>query len=273
MDSPTFSEDEEQEHSMESMDGRKDEEPREEEKKEEKEEVDEMPENHFKMVAFHAAIKAVLERQVEKLQLEVNESKRLVDVGEKESEEFAKELHEEQRGLVLEEDVVRNSSKKLERKQNKRERREFENRNYRSEAEKLEEEIEVKSLQNSSLRSKVNDLTGENLHLKVSRLDVENELGVEQACTDKGERDFKRAQEAKLFQDKYVGKTGIGPSVIPDILIFFVIRSIIRGGRGAGEPVCSIPSPGGLHGQRDCRHHGERQEGRGGTALRQVSSE
>ena len=122
-------------------------------KERKEEEVEEMPENHFKMVAFHAAIKAVLERQVEKLQLEVNESKRLVDVGQKESEEFAKELHEEQKGLVLEEDIVRNSSKKLEKKQNKRERRELENRNYRVEAEKLDEEIEVKSLQNSSLSS------------------------------------------------------------------------------------------------------------------------
>ena len=212
MESPTFSEGEEDMNSLDSIDDKQDEEEEEEKKekemkKKEEEEVEDMPENHYKMVAFHAAIKAVLERQVEKLQLEVNESKRLVDLGVKESEEFAKELHEEQKGLVLEEDVVRNSSKKLERKQNKRERREFENRNYRSEAEKLDEEIEVKSLQNASLRSKVNDLTGQNLHLRVSRLDVENELGVEQACTDKGERDFKRAQEAKLFQDKYVGKT------------------------------------------------------------------
>ena len=207
MESPTFYEGEEDMNSLDSIDDKQDEEEEEEKKekemkKKEEEEAEDMPENHYKMVAFHAAIKAVLERQVEKLQLEVNESKRLVDLGVKESEEFAKELHEEQKGLVLEEDIVRNSSKKLERKQNKRERREFENRNYRSEAEKLDEEIEVKSLQNASLRSKVNDLTGQNLHLRVSRLDVENELGVEQACTDKGERDFKRAQEAKLFQDK-----------------------------------------------------------------------
>ena len=197
MENQTFSEDEEQINMEDTIYDTKDE--------KEEEEGPEIPDNHYKMVAFHAAIKAVLERQVEKLQLEVNESKRLVDVGQKESEEFAKELHEEQKGLVLEEDIVRNSSKKLEKKQNKRERRELENRNYRVEAEKLDEEIEVKSLQNSSLRSKVNDLTGENLHLRVSRLGVENEVGVEQACTDKGERDFKRAQEAKLFQDKYVG--------------------------------------------------------------------
>ena len=123
-----------------------------------------------------------------------------------ESEESAKELHEEQKALVLEEDNVRNSSKKLEKTQKMRERREFENRTYRSEAEKLEEEVEDKNHQNSSLRSKVNQLTGENLHLRVMRLDMENEVGVDQACTDKGERDFKRTQEAKLFQDKYVGQ-------------------------------------------------------------------
>ena len=47
------------------------------------EEEEEIPENHSKMLAFHAALKAVLERQVEKLQLEVNETKRLVDIGQK----------------------------------------------------------------------------------------------------------------------------------------------------------------------------------------------
>ena len=101
---------------------------------------------------------------------------------------------------------MRNSSKKLEKTQNTREKREFENRTFRSEAEKLDEEVEDKRQQNSSLRSKVNQLTGENLHLRVMRLDMENEVGVDQACTDKGERDFKRTQEAKLFQDKYVGQ-------------------------------------------------------------------
>ena len=49
----------------------------------EEEEEEEIPENHSKMLAFHAALKAVLERQVEKLQLEVNETKRLVDIGQK----------------------------------------------------------------------------------------------------------------------------------------------------------------------------------------------
>ena len=40
------------------------------------EEEEEIPENHSKLVAFHAAIKAVLERQLDKLQLEVNESRK-----------------------------------------------------------------------------------------------------------------------------------------------------------------------------------------------------
>ena len=47
-----------------------------------------IPENHTKMMAFHAAIKAVLERQVEKLHLEVNESRRLVDIGKKVGSSF-----------------------------------------------------------------------------------------------------------------------------------------------------------------------------------------
>ena len=47
------------------------------------EEEEEIPENHSKLVAFHAAIKAVLERQLDKLQLEVNESRRLLDIGKK----------------------------------------------------------------------------------------------------------------------------------------------------------------------------------------------
>ena len=101
---------------------------------------------------------------------------------------------------------MRHSSKKLEKTQNKREKREFENRTYRNDTEKLDEEVEDKNEQNSKLRGKVNELTGENLHLRVLRLDIENEVGVDQACTDKGERDFKRTQEAKLFQDKYVGQ-------------------------------------------------------------------
>ena len=50
---------------------------------EEEEEEEEIPENHSKLVAFHAAIKAVLERQLDKLQLEVNESRRLLDIGKK----------------------------------------------------------------------------------------------------------------------------------------------------------------------------------------------
>ena len=50
---------------------------------EDEEEEEEIPENHSKLVAFHAAIKAVLERQLDKLQLEVNESRRLLDIGKK----------------------------------------------------------------------------------------------------------------------------------------------------------------------------------------------
>ena len=42
---------------------------------------DELPENHGKMVAFHAAIKAVLERQLDKMQGEVRETGRLVVIG------------------------------------------------------------------------------------------------------------------------------------------------------------------------------------------------
>ena len=42
---------------------------------------DGLPENHGKMVAFHAAIKAVLERQLDKMQGEVRETGRLVVIG------------------------------------------------------------------------------------------------------------------------------------------------------------------------------------------------
>ena len=42
---------------------------------------DELPEDHTKMVAFHTAIKAVLERQLEKMQGEVRETGRLVTIG------------------------------------------------------------------------------------------------------------------------------------------------------------------------------------------------
>ena len=44
-------------------------------------EEDDLPENHGKMLAFHAAIKAVLERQVDKMQGEVRETGRLVVIG------------------------------------------------------------------------------------------------------------------------------------------------------------------------------------------------
>ena len=90
-----------------------------------------MPENHHKLMAFQIAIRAVFERQIEKLQLEVNESSRIVSLGAKESEEAARELHDEQKGLVLEEDNVRVNTKKLERSQKRRETREKENKSHR----------------------------------------------------------------------------------------------------------------------------------------------
>ena len=85
---------------------------------------DELPEDHFKMSAFQVTIKKVLERQIEKLNLEVKEAARLVSIGGKESEEAAKNLHDEQKFLVLEEDNVRVTTGKLEKTQRKREKRE-----------------------------------------------------------------------------------------------------------------------------------------------------
>lgn len=168
-------------------------------------EEDELPENHHKMAAFQIAIRTVLQRQIEKVQIEVNESNRLVTIGSKESEEAAKNLHDEQKCLVLEEDNVRVAARKLEKTQNKRESREKENRHYRTEVDKSDVDIEQRVVHNEALRSTVNDLTGQSLHHQLQRLDVENQVGVDQACTDKGEQDFKVAQEAKQFQDKYIG--------------------------------------------------------------------
>ena len=158
------------------------------------------------MMAFQRTIRLVLERQIEKLQLEVNESSRLASIGSQHTEESAKELHDEQKSLVLEEDNVRVNAKKLEKTQNKRQKREKENRNYRSEVETNESDLENRVVHNEKLRSEVNDLTGQSLHYQVQRLDIENQVGVDQACTDKGEQDFKVAQEAKQFQDKYIGQ-------------------------------------------------------------------
>ena len=45
------------------------------------EDEEDLPENHGKMVAFHAAIKTVLVRQLEKMQGEVRETGRLVVIG------------------------------------------------------------------------------------------------------------------------------------------------------------------------------------------------
>ena len=168
---------------------------------------DQIPENHYKMVAFQTAIQAVLERQIEKLQLEVNENARLVTIGTKESQEAAKHLHDEQKCLVLEEDNVRSAAERLDRTQSRRERREKENREYRAEVERSEADLEQRIVHNEQLRAEVNDLTGQSLRYQLRRLEVEGEVGVDQACSDKGEQDFKVAQEAKQFQDKYIGKS------------------------------------------------------------------
>ena len=45
------------------------------------EDEEDLPENHGKMVAFHAAIKTVLVRQLEKMHGEVRETGRLVVIG------------------------------------------------------------------------------------------------------------------------------------------------------------------------------------------------
>ena len=167
---------------------------------------DELPEDHFKMSAFQITIRKVLERQIEKLNLEVKETARLVSIGSKESEEAAKNLHDEQKLLVLEEDSVRVTTGKLERTQRKREKREKQNRDYRGELETVEADIETRVVHNEELRAEVNDLTGQSLHHRLQRLDMENQVGVDQACSDKGEQDFKVAQEAKQVQDKYIGQ-------------------------------------------------------------------
>ena len=167
---------------------------------------DELPEDHFKMSAFQITIRKVLERQIEKLNLEVKETARLVSIGSKESEEAAKNLHDEQKLLVLEEDSVRVTTGKLERNQRKREKREKQNRDYRGELESVEADIETRVVHNEELRAEVNDLTGQSLHHRLQRLDMENQVGVDQACSDKGEQDFKVAQEAKQVQDKYIGQ-------------------------------------------------------------------
>ena len=72
--------------------------------------------------------------------------------------------------------------------------------------EAAEADIEARIVQNEELRAEVNDLTGASLHARLARLDMENQVGVDQACSDKGEQDFKVAQEAKQVQDKYIGQ-------------------------------------------------------------------
>ena len=226
---------------------------------------DQIPENHYKMVAFQTAIQAVLERQIEKLQLEVNENARLVTIGTKESQEAAKHLHDEQKCLVLEEDNVRSAAERLDRTQSRRERREKENRDYRAEVERSEADLEQRIVHNEQLRAEVNDLTGQSLRYQLRRLEVEGEVGVDQACSDKGEQDFKVAQEAKQFQDKYIGKRvgdrRCGDRAPPH-------RSAGGGGGAAGGRGGSVRGAGGRHGPRHAGHPRHGAQGRGGAGQR-----
>ena len=169
---------------------------------------DNLADNHGKMLAFQVSLRSVLQRQIDKLYNEVSESKRLVSLGARETEEAARTLHDEQKSLVLEEDNVRITARKLDRTQRKRENREVENKEYRVEVERSDGDIELRIVHNEELRSRVNDLSGQSLHCQLQRLEMENAVGVDQAATDKGEADFKLAQEAKQFQDKYIGQLG-----------------------------------------------------------------
>ena len=169
---------------------------------------------HAKMVAFQAAIRAVLGRQVEKMEQEVRSTNRLVAIGNQEVEESARELHDHQKKLVLEEDGVRVINNKLAKQLKKRTNREEENGRFRVEVEQPEEEMEARNGSAGELRDELNKLSGEQIHLQAVRLGFENQVtlpirqwcpvqvGVDQACTDKGEEDFKGAQEAKAVQDK-----------------------------------------------------------------------
>ena len=87
-------------------------------------------------------------------------------------------------------------------------KRKKQNRDYRGELKTVEADIETRVVHNEELRAQVNDLTGQSLHHRLQRLDMENQVGVDQACSDKGEQDFKVAQEAKQVQDKYIGQYG-----------------------------------------------------------------
>ena len=133
-------------------------------------------ENHSKMVAFQAAIKAVLNRQIEKMWQEVRSTGRTVGMGKQEAEESARELHDHQKKLVLEEDGVRVVDLKLARYQKKRKNREEQNGRFRAEVESAEVEVEQRNVQNTELREELNKLSGEAIHLQTIRLEVENRV-------------------------------------------------------------------------------------------------
>ena len=69
---------------------------------------------------------------------------------------------------------------------------------FREEVEQLEEEVESRNLAMADLREELNKLGGDQIHLQAQRLQMENQVGVEQACTDKGEEDFRAAQSRRL---------------------------------------------------------------------------
>ena len=140
------------------------------------EDADEDIGGHAKMVAFQAAIRAVLGRQVEKMEQEVRNTSRLVAIGDKEVEESARELHDHQKKLVLEEDAVRVINNKLAKQLKKRTNREEENGRFRVEVEQLEEEVEARNVAGGELRDELNKLSGEQIHLQAVRLGLENQV-------------------------------------------------------------------------------------------------
>ena len=140
------------------------------------EDADEDIGGHAKMVAFQAAIRAVLGRQVEKMEQEVRNTSRLVAIGDKEVEESARELHDHQKKLVLEEDAVRVINNKLAKQLKKRTNREEENGRFRVEVEQLEEELEARNVAAGELRDELNKLSGEQIHLQAVRLGLENQV-------------------------------------------------------------------------------------------------
>ena len=70
--------------------------------------------------------------------------------------------------------------------------------------EQLEEEVEGRNMNVAEMREELNKLSGDQIHLQAQRLQMENQVGVDQACTEKGEEDFRAAQESKAAQDKFI---------------------------------------------------------------------